>query len=1806
MKTTRLRGAKTHNLKGIDLDFEPGTLVAIAGPSGAGKSSLAFGTLYAEGQRRYVESFSAYARQFLERLPRPPIDELDPVPAGIAVDRQGPVKTSRSTVGTMTEIADYAKSLWARAALLTCPTTGRVIASDHPEAAADEVLREVPDARIMVTTSIAVPDAEAFLGVREALLQDGYRRVLVGDKAQDLDEVRPSEVTSSRKSSAETSDPKRLPVCTPVPEPARLEVVVDRLVARASDRGRLVEAIEVAMKRGAGRAAVVTADARRFRYSKGLHCAQCNQFFRSPTPPMFSFNSPVGACDVCRGFGRVITVDWDKVLPDLSMTLAEGAITAWTGKATQWERRELRKHAKQSGIPLTVPVAEFTPEQRDWLIDGDEVGWPEGWGGLRGWFDWLESRAYKMHVRVFLARYRKYETCSACGGGRLKPETLLWRIDGKNIADFFMLPAADALEFVSQLRARFVHDGASALLVDECSRRLQTLVDVGLEYLALDRQSRTLSGGEAQRVSLTSALGASLNGAMFVLDEPTVGLHPRDVERLYRVVRQLAADGNLVLMVEHDAEMILGADRIVELGPGAGELGGEVVFDGSPAALLKAETRTADALRSPPPRGRHRDAVTDWIELRGCSGHNLKDLNVRFPLAGLSVVTGVSGSGKSSLLSQTLVPAARMHLGLAQPERPLAFKALLNAEMLTDVVEVDQTPLGRTSRGNPATYIGAWEIFRKRLCATPVARQRGYAPGFFSFNVPGGRCEACKGQGFETVEMQFLADVTFSCATCGGKRFVGPVLDARLMGHNVAELLELTVQEMWNLFHGQDRAVLQALEPLLLVGLGYVRMGQPLNTLSGGEAQRLKLAHALKFARAGSLVVLDEPTAGLHPHDIRPLVSALHTLRERGCTVVVIEHDMSVAAEADHVIDLGPGAGERGGQVVVQGTPSDVGRHKQSASAPYLAAALNPRAARAAAKANAGNGSPTAPSSGLARGAARMQGIQVRGAREHNLKDLELEIPREKFVVVTGPSGSGKSTLAFDVVFAEGQRRYLETLSPYARQYLPQLPRPNVDHVLGVPPTVSLEQRVTRGSGNSTVATVTEVAHFLRLLYARIGESSARSTGRGRQTSAEFGSQVRRHFGAQKRVTVLAAVVQGRKGFHRDLLDKAYKDGFEQARIDGRWVKLKAGLSLERFKEHDIDVMVGRCRAGEAELEALIRKASAHADGAVAVTARGGSLSATVSDSNHAAESFDPRLFSFNTRQGACPGCVGTGVVTRKEGRGRKAREVLGQCSQCEGSRLSKEARSIMVHGKPITDYLQLSVAQARSAMGELHLKGREAKIGAAILTELDRRLSFLEEVGLGYLGLNRAANTLSGGETQRVRLAAQLGSGLTGLLYVLDEPTIGLHPRDTHQLIDALRRLVDKGNSVLVVEHDADVIRASDHIIDVGPGGGHHGGSILSQGSPRKIMKDRHSVTGAELARPPSVPLRRRSTRKASWLRLKGASEHNLKKVDVRVPLGRLTTVTGVSGSGKSTLVRHVLLRAVREALGLQAEVPGTFSSITGVDALKRAVEVDQTPIGRTPRSVPATYVGVWDEIRKLLARTPEARARGYTASRFSFNVAEGRCAVCNGNGALVAEMAFLPDVHLPCDGCNGLRFSHETLEVRYRDMSAGEILKLEIEDAVDVFHAVPKVRKPLELLTELGLGYLQLGQASNTLSGGEAQRLKLVAELGTGASGTTLFVLDEPTTGLHRSDVERLLALINRFVERGDTVLVIEHHPDVMLASDWIVDLGPEGGEGGGRLVADGTPEEIAKVKGSHTGKVIRDELVRAVQEAPVAASA
>ncbi len=1944
-----IHGARQNNLKNISLALPLNELIVVTGVSGSGKSSLVFDTLYAEGQRRYVETFSPYARQFLDRMDKPQVDAIHGIPPAIAIDQTNPVRTSRSTVGTMTELNDHLKLLFARAARLYCRGCGQQVARDTPDTIYDALARRAQaagDPRLIITFPVTVPKNFSEKEVLALLAAQGYSRIHQKHKAV-------------------------------------IEMVQDRLRLASAERARVIEGLEAALRIGNGRVNVYVAGENGqptptlalphqgggkstpsplmgeggdggeivWRFSSDLHCADCDIHYAEPTPSLFSFNSPLGACDACRGFGRVIGIDYGLIVPDESKTLREGAVRPWQTPSFHECQDDLEKYARKRGIPLDTPWRELTAQQREWVFQGEPAwvswrkSWPGTWYGVRVFFKWLETKAYKMHIRVLLSKYRAYTPCVACGGARLKPDALAWRLGtkadadgvlaatkryransirhddeilralpGLTVHDLMLLPIERTRGFIEHLHLSAPLDDATDLLLTEIRARLSYLSQVGLGYLTLDRQSRTLSGGEVQRINLTTALGTSLVNTLFVLDEPSIGLHPRDMGRVIGVMQRLRDAGNSLVVVEHEPQIMFAADRILDLGPGPGERGGEVVCFGT-LEEVKNEPRslTGDYLA-----GRKRAHTSDpsfqrklesrgknWIpayagmtskkhpslEIIGAAEHNLKAIDVAIPLNRLVCVTGVSGSGKSTLVQDVLYAALLKHKG-KPTEAPGAYHELRGFDLIDDVVMVNQSPIGRTTRSNPASYVGAFDAIRTLFEQEPLAKERGYTRGTFSFNSGNGRCPTCGGNGFEHVEMQFLSDVYLRCPDCDGKRFRPEVLEVTVNRKSIADALEMTVSEALAFFAG-NTAVQTALKPLADVGLEYLRLGQPVPTLSGGEAQRLKLAGHLAQADArakiasrltplasrlsphASLFLFDEPTTGLHFDDVAKLLRAFRQLIAAGNSLVVIEHNLDVIAACDWIIDLGPEGGDAGGEIVSTGAPQDVmqhpGSHTGRALREYEAALTSTPTLSLEGE---GNSMDVTPSLALPRqGGGKItpsplmgegwdggdNAIRIHHAREHNLKNIDVAIPRNQFTVLTGVSGSGKSTLAFDIVFAEGQRRYLESLNAYARQFVQPAARPDVDAIFGIPPTVAIEQRMSRGGRKSTVATLTEIYHFLRLLFVKLGTQYCPDCDVAiePQSIGAIAARILRDYRGC-RIGLLAPLVVSRKGYYTDLAKWARGKGYTHLRVDGEFIATDKWPRLDRFREHSIELPVADVRVAadnETALRADLARAFDAGRGVVHVlaplealeaamrtkvrTATAPALTQTVFSVKRACPScgrsfpeLDPRLFSFNSKHGWCGECYGTGLKLTDVGwddeRARTGAEdhvldswiewleVDATCPACAGRRLNREALAVRYRGKSIADITALAVGKIETLFGDIKLAGREAEIARDLVTELKSRLDFLIQVGLSYLALDRSAPTLSGGEAQRIRLASQLGSNLRGVCYILDEPTIGLHARDNRMLLDTLEKLQAKGNTLLVVEHDEDTIRRAAHVIDLGPGAGKLGGHVISAGSVQDLMQDPGSVTGRFLASPLKHPLHspRPVGRQTPALEIVGASLHNLQNINLRVPLGRLSVITGVSGSGKSTLARDVLYANLAHRVGEHNKKKKEVAivgcrNLQGWQQVGRVLEVDQTPIGKTPRSCPATYVGFWDAIRRLFAEVNEARMRGYTASRFSFNTKGGRCEGCEGQGIKRIEMSFLPDVKISCDVCGGARFSPETLAVRFKGKSIGEVLALSVDEAVEFFSAHASIHHALRLLQDVGLGYLTLGQQSPTLSGGEAQRIKLVTELAKvrstprltpNASPLTLYVLDEPTVGLHMADVEKLIRVLHRLVDAGNTVVVIEHNLDVIADADWVIDLGPEGGDAGGRIVAQGTPAALVKDKDrSHTTRVLAEFLAeRSVQ--------
>jgi excinuclease ABC subunit A len=2053
-----IQGAREHNLRDVSLVLPRNRLICFTGVSGSGKSSLAFDTLYAEGQRRYVESLSSFARQFLGQMPKPDVDLIAGLSPAISISQKSSGTNPRSTVGTITEIYDYLRVLFARVGTGHCPECHRPITAQTRDQIIDRIGMLAGGTRFLLLAPLIRGQKGEYRDLFEDLLKQGFVRARVdGCVVRLTDDLRLDRQMRHN-----------------------IEVVVDRLVAGPKIRPRLAEAVELALRLGEGNLIVVKDEGGRMKDEGGgggtkenadgsselhpssfiLHpsdlalsahyaCTHCQKSFEPPSPQLFSFNSPQGMCPECSGLGQIYSFDPQRLIPEPSRSFQQGCIELlgkWRDMG-RWKRHIFRgvaetlerKHGLSPGTVLETAWEELDERVRHALLwgTGDEhvtFTWRGGVSGYKwgGPFEGIIPKLLAQYrntrsrpQRRQLEKYMRILGCERCHGRRLNAQACAVTIttaaklpadDGgadvspaqdvgggevrrdarttKSLPEVCRLSVSDAAEFFSALVLDATGATIAAEAVKEVRNRLQFLKNVGLDYLTLDRTAPTLSGGEMQRIRLAGQIGCGLVGVLYILDEPSIGLHPRDNDRLLETLARLRDQGNTVVVVEHDEDTMRAADHIVDFGPGPGVRGGRIVAAGSLADVIAAEESLTGAYLS----GRQRIEVPavrrstqngapggapstlgpgrGRLIVRGARHNNLQNIDVEIPLGVFVCVTGVSGSGKSSLVNDILIEALHRDLNAGAPGgapstlgrgrgNPGEFDKLEGLEHLDKMIAIDQSPIGRTPRSNPATYIKVFDEIRRLYTQLPEARAKGFEPGRFSFNVSGGRCEACEGNGSTRLEMDFLADIWVTCPVCEGHRFNRETLQVRYKGKSIAEVLEMDVQEALTHFENIP-AIADKLRTLHAVGMDYVKLGQPSPTLSGGEAQRIKLARELvKKSTGQTLYLLDEPTTGLHFADIQLLLKVLHGFVEAGNTVLVVEHNTEVIKTADWIIDLGPEGGAGGGRIIATGTPEEVAENADSFTGRVLKRSLANGRRGEGEKGRKGAGElassplfPFAPSP-LPRRAELAKAIKVRGARQHNLKGIDVEIPRDQMTVCCGPSGSGKTSLAMDTIYAEGQRRYVESLSSYARQFVDKMQKPRLDHIEGLSPAIAIEQKHAGHSPRSTVGTVTEIYDYLRIIVSRLGQPHCPACDLpvGTQTADEIIDKImQRPAGSRLYLMAPLEIEVGEK--YEALWEELRAGGYVRVRIDGQTHTLDQPPQIDRRRKHRVEVVIDRVtirppasgypgrdpRAGTADIRSRVagsvENALAKGRGVLHVTEPNDEIPEpnwpVEIHSQHFAcqkcgrsfEPLSPHNFSFNSPLGWCPACEGLGVQTgtnpaallrdpklslaqgavglwpgasnRLFGRmlesfsrgtgipidvpydqlGGKHRRLImhgtGEqwfdivdnskslaasrpfrfqfkglypaleeasrvspgfrgrlehlvdevdCTVCGGSRLRDDAAAVRFRGRTIDEVCRQPLGKMLAAFLAWKPTATERKIAGEVYREICNRTQFLVDVGLEYLTLARPAPTLSSGEMQRIRLAAQVGSGLCGVLYVLDEPTIGLHPRDNARLLKALKKLRDLGNTLLLVEHDREVIAAADKLLDFGPGAGCQGGQIVAEGSPHQVGKRRGSVTGPYLTgkKAIAVPTNRRVVEKDAetrrhgerrgeredaergdvrglrvsasplpplrgspppsppphaWLEIRGARHNNLKNIDVKIPLGTLTVVTGPSGSGKSSLVEDVLYASLARTLHRAKTFAGAHDSIRGIEQINKVIRVDQQPLGQTPSSNPATFTGALDLIRALFAQLPEAKLRGYQPRRFSFNVPGGRCERCEGNGQLRIEMHFLPDVWVECDTCRGQRYNEETLSVRYHGKSIAEVLDMPCGEAVQLFKNIPKIRRILQTLCDVGLDYLTLGQPAPTLSGGEAQRVKLAAELSRPDTGNTLYLLDEPTTGLHFEDLAKLLDVLNRLVELGNTVVVIEHNLDVIKTADWVIDMGPEAGDEGGYVVVAGTPEDVA----------------------------
>jgi excinuclease ABC subunit A len=1667
-----VRGAREHNLRNVRLDLPRDQLIVFTGVSGSGKSSLAFDTLYAEGQRRYVESLSSYARQFLGQMQKPDVDYLGGLSPSISIQQKTAGRNPRSTVGTVTEIYDYLRVLFARIGQGHCPNCGREITAQSREQIIARILALPAGTRFLILAPVIRGQKGEYKDLFEDMLKRGFVRARVDRQVVRLTD----KLQLDRKIKH------------------NIEIVIDRLKIDnpAELRSRLAEAVDQALNLSGGDIIISQeSEASRERkrpeeaprespvpdapgspvyedllLSANYACTHCNRSYDPPSPQLFSFNSPQGMCMDCDGLGVRFTFDPTLLIPDPSLSFFQGAIPIvgpMKGMG-RWRKHIFEGIAQTLGIDLKKPWKDLPKEHQDWLLHGSgdrhiTYEWKQRGGGVwkhggkwEGIVPQLLSSFKKTAAgprRMQLEKYMRSMRCPTCQGQRLNPQARAVRVGGKTLTELCAMPIGDLaawfrepekrrasvslartsetlvplVETLSPLQLKIAGE-----VLKEIRGRLGFLLNVGLHYLTLDRSAPSLSGGEAQRIRLAGQIGCGLVGVLYILDEPSIGLHPRDNQRLLNSLLQLRDMGNSVIVVEHDEETMRSADYIVDFGPGPGIRGGEVVAAGSydevignPRSLTGQYLSGTREISIPKKR---RPRIGKDLKIVGARHNNLRNIDVDIPLGQFVCVTGVSGSGKSSLINDILfegLKGADVRLqveggeeeenGNGKPEgersepsgsrrrKSIApngrYDRILGTEHIDKVIDIDQSPIGRTPRSNPVTYIKVFDEIRTLFAKLPEAKVRGYQPGRFSFNRPGGRCEACEGNGSNRLEMDFLADVWVTCPVCEGRRFNRETLQVRYKGKNIHEVLEMDVQEALEHFANVPR-IREMLQTLHDVGLDYIKLGQASPTLSGGEAQRIKLARELCRRSTGrTLYILDEPTTGLHFDDISKLLQVLHGFVEAGNTVLVIEHNLDVIKTADWVIDLGPEGGSGGGEIVCAGPPEAIAKSAGSFTGQALKPVLAKKPNLPTRVPGASRKRPVAANSQNRNQQSKIENIVVEGAQQHNLKNITVSLPREKMTVFSGPSGSGKSSLALDTIYAEGQRRYIESLSAYARQFLGQMQKPKVEHVSGLSPAISIEQKTTSKSPRSTVGTVTEVYDYLRVLYARLGQPYCPDCQIpiGTQTSDEIIDKILALPEGSK-LYVMAPVERRGQEKYETLWDEIRRSGFVRMRVDGRSCNIDEPPAIDHRRKHQVEVVIDRlvvranqrgriADAVEAGLD--LGKGVLH----VAHVAEGKeepdwkverfSQHFACDNCGRSFEPLNPHHFSFNSPLGWCPTCEGLGVQSganpavvmrdatrslrdgaiaawpeltpeqpftrfaeaiarhvgfsldtpfedlepnqqravlhgtgeawiqlvdssprqseaKPRGKARSSTSALPQfqykgifpaideasrvsfvyrhrlehlvgevaCSTCGGSRLRSDAAAFRFQGHTIGALCSLPLAQSLEFFEKLKLTAAQQKVAGELLREIRNRLKFLVDVGLDYLTLDRPAPTLSGGESQRIRLASQIGSGLTGVLYVLDEPTIGLHPRDNRRLLQALVHLRDLGNTLVMVEHDREIISAADYLLDFGPGAGDRGGEVTAAGPPRELMRSPKSLTGKYLSGKCSiaVPTNRRAVR--------------------------------------------------------------------------------------------------------------------------------------------------------------------------------------------------------------------------------------------------------------------------------------------------------------------------------------------------------
>lgn len=1884
-----IEACRVHNLKAVSCTLPHNRFYCLTGVSGSGKSSFAFDTIFVEGQRRYVESLSHQAKRLFSSLPKPDLESITGLTPTISIEQKSSSHNPRSTVGTVTEIYDYLRVLFARFGVAYCPVSHERVATQTKEELTSRAFKLFQNIKTVILAPKVRQKKGSLQDTLEEIQRQGFSRIRLDGTLFKIDDIGKIDETQEHD----------------------IDIVIDRITISKENEIRSKESFLTALQFGNGMMILMDQESQNEEFfSINAYSLQSGISYPPLEPHHFSFNSIFGMCQECHGLGSKQLFDCTQVVDGSKSIREDPCIVASSYKTIRY-KNIFDNLASIFSFSLDTPFEKLSKEAQNIYLYGTEKKWtrmvfvhPET-GAV-----WHDNVMWKGVLNEAYVRYqeatselfkRKMErwmimsTCPVCHGSRLQPYPSHVQFCKKTIQEIAQLSIKEAFDFFKTLQLPKEIATIAQELIDSIVSRLHFLNDVGLSYLTIDRAAPTLSGGEAQRVRLASQIASGLIGITYVLDEPSIGLHPKDNEKLIQALKTLQERGNTLFVVEHDEETMRACDTILDFGPGAGEQGGKLIFQGAPDEIASAPFSYTKEYLLETSIGAQKNVrnlrkSSGTLTITGAKLNNLKNVSLNLPLGLFIGVTGVSGSGKSSLFLETLYPALS---NILQKSALITgpFEKIINFDLIEKVIQIDQTAIGRTPRSNPATYSKVFDEIRALFAALPESQAKGWEAGRYSFNVKEGSCQECSGVGMIQVDMDFLEESWVECPSCLGQRFENDTLSICYKGKNIQEVLDMTCREALDFFDAIPK-IKKILSTLCEVGLDYLRLGQSSTTLSGGEAQRLKLAKELHRPDSGkTLYLLDEPTTGLHFHDIQNLLNLLNKLVDRGNSLVVIEHNMDLIKECDWVIDMGPGSGTEGGNIIFEGTLVELTKKKSAtgiAIKKHLTSKKNKSPKRTEER------QPSTP----------QKMIQIRGACHNSLKNIDVDIPRHLITTIVGPSGSGKSSLAFDTLYAEGQRRYVESLSPYARQFVQQMPKPKLESIQGICPAIAIEQRQHAGNPRSTVGTITEIYDYLRIFWAQTGQPFCPKTGKPiHAVSRETIANVILSYPEKTKIEIFAPITfDTKKSTFAQKLLELQRDGYTKLRLDGVLYNIDEITDFKKKKNYTFDLIIDRITPNPEDLPRIMSSLQAAERATISTIGlwiNGKericySLGFSVEGSDEIYPELSAKTFAFNTKQGMCHDCSGLGyqlsldvtslplpqkasirrllsflqpdekkvevilkileklnisektllsdlsshessilyhgsfqpiewgphgetiewaginqaiefslkrgdIGTKEQSGNEELSSIHGldirqaitniTCPTCLGSRLNLFANNVRIDDLSITDFCNMTTHSAHKWLTTFTSNKKLTKAMTRVIEEIMRRLQCMKKIGVDYLSLSRMASTLSGGEAQRVRLVSQIGSGLTGVLYVLDEPSVGLHPEDSEKLIDAIYDLKKLQNSVVIVEHDPLMMAISDHIIELGPESGKEGGKIVFEGE-FEALKNAASKTGAALRMRKAISkIRKKKQPLQNGLTILHASLHNLKIRELTIPSEKLVSIAGVSGSGKSTLLFDVLLQGFHRSNIYRQEQPIGFK-IEGLDHFQHVVAIDQKPMSHNSRSDLASFTDLFTPIRHFFGSLPDAVKLGLTSTHFSRYHKNGMCSHCWGLGYKRISMHFMPSVQIVCPECLGKRINPISLSVRYKGHSIGDILSLTVEEALLVFNDHPKIMRLLTSLINVGLGYIPLGQEMATLSTGEAQRVKIATALAKKSRGKTLFLMDEPTTGLHLSEVSTLTVILKEMVqELGHTVIAIEHNVDFLSHSDYIIEMGPGAGEDGGAIIATGTIEEILRSKESRIKKYI-----------------